>query len=64
VVVALLILRDQLAFGNDRVRDDVGALVEELCRGVLDDAVLLDDIQEPVLREAWAVRNILRQRRR
>ena len=64
MVVALLALGNELPLGHDRVGHDVLAFVEELGRRVLDDAVLLDDVEETVLREARAVGNLLRQRRR
>jgi hypothetical protein len=63
VVEALFRLRDQLALGNDDANRYVLTLIEELGRRILQDPVLLDDIQEAILREAGAVRQPLRQAR-
>jgi hypothetical protein len=63
VIVALLGLRDQLAFRHDDAGDDVGALVEEFSGRIFQHSVLLDDIKEAVLRETAAVGNLLRQGR-
>ena len=61
VVEALFRLRDQLALRNHDANRDVLALVEELGGRILQDPVLLDDVQEAILREAGAVRQPLRQ---
>ena len=55
VVVGLFLGRDQLALLDDHGRSHVRAFIEELGRREQQHAVLLDDVQEAVLREADAV---------
>ena len=64
VIVALIRLRNQLAFRNDVAGDDIRALIEELGRRIFQHPILLGDVEEAVLREAYAVGYLLRQRRR
>ena len=61
VIEALLRLRNQLTLRNNDADADVRALIEELRRRILQNAVLLDHVEESVLREARAVRHLLRQ---
>ena len=64
VIVALFRLWNQFAFGHHRAGDDVVALIEELGRRIFQHPVLLGDVEETVLREAYAVGYLLRQGRR
>ena len=63
MIEALLRLRNQLSLGDDDADADVRALIEELRRRILQNAVLLDHVEEPVLGEAGAVRDFLSKRR-
>ena len=55
VIVALVLLRDQLALRHDRHRDHVRAFIKELRGRIHQHAVLLDDEQKAVLGEARPV---------
>jgi hypothetical protein len=57
VVVAFLLDRDQRALRYDWDRNHVRALIEELGGRVEEDAVLLDNVEESVLRKTRAVRD-------
>src|SRR5882762_7844961 len=63
MVITLLGLRDQLAFGNDDTCNNVRALIEEFGRRIFQHAILLGDVKEAVLREAPAIGHLLWQGR-
>ena len=58
VVEAFLFGRDQIALRDDRAHGRIGPFKEELGGREGQDAVALGDVQEPVGREAGAVRNV------
>ena len=58
VVVGLFFNRDQLALLDDRHGNDVIAFIEILGGRIDDDAVALGNVEEAVLREADAMRNL------